>query len=96
MLSFLCEFANSNVAYVVNSDKRGSKNSKLKVKMLAMSTICFIWEEHLWYARVKLRMEKLFMAKLTKCPELKTTAVLHQIRPQTVLSLGYLSSILPQ
>ena len=44
---FLCEFANSNVAYVANSDKRGSENSKLKVKMLAMSTICFIWEEDL-------------------------------------------------
>ena len=65
MLSF-CEFANSNVEYVVNSDKRGSENSKLKVKMLAMSTICFIWEEDLWYARVKLRMEKLFHGEINE------------------------------
>ena len=63
---FLCEFAKSNVAYVVNSDKPGSENSKLKVKMLAMSTICFIWEEDLWYARVKLRMGKLFHGEINE------------------------------
>ena len=54
------------MAYVVNSDKRGSENSKLKVKMLAMSTICFIWEEDLWYARVKLRMGKLFHGEINE------------------------------
>ena len=54
------------MAYVVNSDKRGSENSKLKVKMLAMSTICFIWDEDLWSARVKLRMGKLFHGEINE------------------------------
>ena len=66
ILSFVSSIANSNVAYVVNSDKRGSENSKLKVKMLAMSTICFIWEEDLWYARVKLRMGILFHGEINE------------------------------
>ena len=58
-------FVSSQIqAYVVNSDKR--ENSKLKVKMLAMSTICFIWEEDLWYAWVKLRMGKLFHGEINE------------------------------
>ena len=31
-----------------------------------MSTICFIWEEDLWYARVKLRMGKLFHGEINE------------------------------